>query len=1076
MPNGSDNFSYDLFLSYNSADHEMVEHVARRLRAQGLEPFLDRWYLAPGARWRPKLEEILTSSKAVAIFVGAGQMGSWQQREVDVALDLQAKNTNFPVIPVLLTGSEPPLGFLRQLTWVDFRDQLLDRAIAILTKAAQGEPPGPDLERQFESVRTSICPYRGLLYFREEDAPLFFGREKDVGRLSDAVRHLSFVAVVGASGSGKSSVVRAGLVPRLRSDRTATWEIVTLVPTDQPLKAMAGALVPLLEPTMSEVDRLAEVGKLAEHFRSGAVPLLDVLRRIRDKQRGTDRLLVFVDQFEELFTLTHDDVARRRFIDELLAVALCSESKLSVVLTLRGDFVGGALAYRPLSDRLQGAQINIGPMIREELECAILKPAEKVQLEFEPGLVQRILNDVGDEPGNLPLLEFVLKDLWEKRRGRVLLNETYDAIGGLQGAVATKADELLKDLSLADQKILQRVFLRIVRPSESGLDTRRRATFSELPAEGAELVSKLANERLLVTNKVTDETDSGLEQTVEVAHEALISNWGTLRAWIREDREFLLWRDRLGSLLKEWARAEENVDALLRGPLFVEAQKWFDQRNQDLSDEERKFISASREERERLARDERERQIRELEAAQKSASKLRRRAFLAAGAACVALILLAVSFFVWRKSESARTAAENARDQADELINFMIVDLHDKLLPIAPKGVLDDIDRKAKAYLDQLPLELVTPSRQRQQAVTLGNLGDVLVAQGKLTDALNSYEKCLAISDRLAEKDPSNVGWKHDLAVAYEKIAHVLAKQDKLADALSFYQKHLTISNQLAERDPSNSGWQHDLAVVYDDIGDVLVEQDQGKVADALNSYQKALAIFSRLAEQDVTNAARQHDLAMSYDDIAYALAKQGKLADALDTYQKALAIFSRLTDQDADWQDGLAGCYDDVGDVLGQQGKLTDALDFHQKALVIYKRLAEQDKSDLAWQDDLAGCYDDIGSILVEQGKLADALDSFQKALAISKHLVGEDATNADWQQRIIFTFYDIGTTTARIGAQDSLRQAQASLRTALNLADKYAGPDRQEIIDELNQALQDLVHSNQSMGARDNVTPKSH
>ena len=264
-------------------------------------------------------------------------------------------------------------------------------------------------------------------------------------------------------------------------------------------------------------------------------------------------MLIVVDQFEELYTLTSDEEARRRFLDELLAASSRAGSKANVALTLRGDFVGRALAYRPLSDRLQDAQINLGPMTRKELECAIRKPAEKIQREFEPGLVRRILNDVGDEPGNLPLLEFVLKVLWDKRRGQVLLNETYDAIGGLQGAVATKADELFKGLSSAEQKILQRVFLRIVRPSESGLDTRRRAAFAELPLEGAEVVSKLVNERLLVTNQ----SASGLEQTVEVAHEALISNWSTLRAWVNEDREFLLWRDRLGPLVAEWSEPKE---------------------------------------------------------------------------------------------------------------------------------------------------------------------------------------------------------------------------------------------------------------------------------------------------------------------------------------------------------------------------------------------------------------------------------------------------------------------------------------------------------------------------------------
>jgi hypothetical protein len=440
----------------------------------------------------------------------------------------------------------------------------------------------------------------------------------------DAVQRQRFVAVVGASGCGKSSVVRAGLLPRLRSDRRMAWETVILVPTDQPLKSLAGVLVPLLEPTMGEVDRLAEAAKLAGRLASGTISLADVLKRILEKQSGTDRVLLVVDQFEELYTLTSEEEARRRFLDELLSASSRAESRTNVALTLRGNFVGSALAYRPLSDRLQDAQINLGPMTREELECAIRKPAEEIELEFEPGLSRRIVSDVGDEPGNLPLLEFVLKELWENRRDSTLLNETYDAIGGLQGAVATKADELFRALSSAEQKILKRVFLRIVRPSESGLDMRRRAAFTELPPEGAELVIKLANERLLVTNK----SAGGLEQTVEVAHEALISNWSTLRGWVNEDREFLLWRERLGMLLAGWERAQESDEALLRGPLLIEAHKWFDQRSQDLSDRERKFISASGAARERLAREEQERQQRDLDAARKLAEEQKRRAEL----------------------------------------------------------------------------------------------------------------------------------------------------------------------------------------------------------------------------------------------------------------------------------------------------------------------------------------------------------------------------------------------------------------------------------------------------------------
>jgi hypothetical protein len=616
--------NYDVFLSYNSADHGVVEDIARKLRDDGLEPFLDRWYLAPGMRWRSELERTLGSCKAVAIFVGPSEMGSWQQREIDVALDLQSRNPNLPVIPVLLPGCEPPLGFLRQLTWVDLRAQKHDPGIAILANAVRGKASGPDLQKHFNSVRDSICPYRGLLHFREEDAPFFFGREAAIDKLMDSLKLQPFVAVVGASGSGKSSVVRAGLVPRLRSDRDTVWEIVLLVPTDQPLRSLAMALIPLLDPTLSEVDRLAEASKLTEHFSSKRVSVRDVIRRILDRQSGTDRVLIVVDQFEELYTLTSVDSVRRLFLDELLAASSNLESRITVAITLRGDFVGKAFTYRALSDRLQDAQINLGPMTREELESAIRKPAEKMQFEFEAGLVWRILDAVGDQPGNLPLLEFALEELWENRRGRILLNESYDDMGELKGALAKKAGDFFVQLSLADQKVLQRVFLRIVRPSESGEDTRRRAAFTELPSEGAELVFKLANERLLVTSK----SANGAEQTVEVAHEALISNWGTLRSWINEDREFLLWRERFGAFLAEWQRVEKNEDGLLRGPLLTEAQKWFDRRSQDLSEQERAFIATGRAVRDRLARDERERQEREVESVRKLAQIERRRSEL----------------------------------------------------------------------------------------------------------------------------------------------------------------------------------------------------------------------------------------------------------------------------------------------------------------------------------------------------------------------------------------------------------------------------------------------------------------
>ena len=227
----------DIFLSYHWRDHAQVEALAQRLREQNLTVFLDRWYLTPGQSWLKELEVRLASCRAVAVCIGQGEMGPWQQREKDLALERQVaagrRGQSFPVIPVLLPGAEPPLGFLSQNTWVDFRARVDDPVLLdTLVRAVHGEPPGPDAEASVRHTLATICPYRGLLYFREEDAPFFFGRAETITQLVSAVQSHSLIAVVGASGSGKSSVVRAGLVPELRKSRDRVWEVATIVPTD----------------------------------------------------------------------------------------------------------------------------------------------------------------------------------------------------------------------------------------------------------------------------------------------------------------------------------------------------------------------------------------------------------------------------------------------------------------------------------------------------------------------------------------------------------------------------------------------------------------------------------------------------------------------------------------------------------------------------------------------------------------------------------------------------------------------------------------------------------------------------
>jgi formylglycine-generating enzyme required for sulfatase activity len=227
-------------------------------------------------------------------------------------------------------------------------------------------------------------------------------------------------------------------------------------------------------------------------------------------------------------------------------------------------------------------------MTRAELEQAIMAPARGVALSFADGLVPRILDDVGDEPGHLPLLEFVLKRLWEDRQGPELSHQAYDAMGGLQGAVAQKAEEVFGTLSSAEQDSLKRIFLHVVRAGETGEDTRRRATRSEIGAAAMHVAQKLADERLLVTNRVGAE-----EETVEVSHEALIRQWQRVQTWLNEDREFLLWRDRLRVRVSERQHNPQDDGTLLHGAPLVEAERWLSHKGDLLTDQEQDYIRDS---------------------------------------------------------------------------------------------------------------------------------------------------------------------------------------------------------------------------------------------------------------------------------------------------------------------------------------------------------------------------------------------------------------------------------------------------------------------------------------------------
>ncbi|HNS50858.1 MAG TPA: BTAD domain-containing putative transcriptional regulator [Anaerolineae bacterium] len=415
---------------------------------------------------------------------------------------------------LLLRGEQPP-----------------DLAVIL---AAQGQAPR----------KVGACPYRGLAAFQEEDARFFFGREGFARRLMEVIQQRpveagpALICVVGSSGSGKSSAVFAGLLPRLRG--RDDWLIASLRPGAQPFQALAHSLLETLPPEPSDAERPPEARKLAGALVGGDLTLAEAVAWALARRPPSRRLLLVVDQFEELYALCAEPGVRRRFVDVLLAAARrgrrAGAAGSALLLTVRADFMGQALAYRPLADALQGTDLLLGPMNREELRAAIEQPAWTQGAAFEAGLVERILDDVGEEPGNLPLLEFALTLLWERHSRGWLTHAGYEEIGRADGALARYADEVVAGLPPADQAAARHIFVQLVSPGEGTEDTRRTAARSELGEERWHLVQHLADKRLVVTGR-----DAAGMEVAEVVHEALIRRWGQLQSWIEADRGFRTW-------------------------------------------------------------------------------------------------------------------------------------------------------------------------------------------------------------------------------------------------------------------------------------------------------------------------------------------------------------------------------------------------------------------------------------------------------------------------------------------------------------------------------------------------------
>ncbi|KOX34481.1 hypothetical protein ADK67_03315 [Saccharothrix sp. NRRL B-16348] len=433
------------------------------------------------------------------------------------------------------------------------------------------------------------CPYPGLSAFGPEHARWFFGRDALIAELVESLDHRQrsggIQMVVAPSGAGKSSLLRAGLLPRLEKSAlpgSSAWPRLLFTPTSDPLTALAEQVVPLVgdHPGVTAAELAADPARC-----------VDAVTRAS----GDGHVLVVVDQFEELFTLCPDENRRRTFTEVLDRLARGTPSAL-VVLGVRADFYAACANDHVLRGALRDSPLVIGPLSEDELREAVLYPAQDVGLTVEPGLAELLLHDLGAsgsaagyDVGRLPLLAHALRTTWQQREGKALTVGGYRATGGIEGAVARSADRVYTSLDTTGRHLCRLMFPRLVRIGEGTEDTRRRLARAELleagggPGEASAVLAAFTAARLLVQR----------EDTVEITHEALVRAWPALRRWIEEDRAGLLVHQRLGEAAATWERENRDPGALYRGKLLADANVVADDPTRPLTALEREFVAVS---------------------------------------------------------------------------------------------------------------------------------------------------------------------------------------------------------------------------------------------------------------------------------------------------------------------------------------------------------------------------------------------------------------------------------------------------------------------------------------------------
>jgi energy-coupling factor transporter ATP-binding protein EcfA2 len=464
-------------------------------------------------------------------------------------------------------------------------------------------------------------PYKGLHAFQMTDSRDFFGRDDLTQKLIDHMNnddpYHRFLAIIGPSGSGKSSLVKAGLIPALWKGAIAgseKWFVVDMIPGSRPLDKLE---IALMRVSANQSQNLRQQLERDDH---GLSRVADLILPGNDTE-----LVIVVDQFEEVFTLVDEEDARQHFLDLLRVAVSDVRSRIRVVLTMRADYYDRPLHYPEFGELIRNRMETVLPLTAKGLERAVRGPAERVGVTFEQGLVEQIVSQMNYQAGALPLLQYALTELFDRRKGRILTNNAYQQIGGAVGALANRADEVNRSLTEYGQELAHQMFMRLVTLGEGAEDTRRRATHAELLSltDNTDLMEEIIDQFAAYRLLSLDHDPETRQPTVEVAHEAILREWDRLRQWLNESRDDIRQERAVSRAADEWNQHQRDISFLLRGTRLEQVEKWLETSNLIQTPLEQEFIAQSLQYRQKEQQTELARQERENRLEQRSQSFLR---------------------------------------------------------------------------------------------------------------------------------------------------------------------------------------------------------------------------------------------------------------------------------------------------------------------------------------------------------------------------------------------------------------------------------------------------------------------